>query len=332
MPTIVDVALKAKVSIATVSRVANSSSHKVNPATRAKVVRAIRELDYRPNALAKGLLMKRTMTVGIIIPDISNPYYAEIVRGIQDKADEDGYAVILLNTERNQDRILKHIYFLREKSADGIVFSGGVIHDGNILSSLKELRDRVVVIGQHKVGFPAVAIDNVGGATKAVEYLIELHHRRIGFIGGPGRSLSTKERLSGYRSALTRRGYPYDRSLTRKGDLTPMSGYLLAKDLIRKERPTAVFSANDQMAFGAIRAAKELGLSVPDDLSVVGFDNIPFSAYYEPSLTTVGIPMYDAGVAAMEMLIQQISGKGAEKVRRFKTRLLVRDSTANRKA
>ena len=187
MSTIVDVALKAKVSIATVSRVTNSSPHKVNPTTRAKVIKAIRELDYRPNALAKGLLMKRTMTVGIIIPDISNPYYAEIVRGIQDKADDHGYAVILLNTERNQDRILKHIYFLREKAADGIIFSGGVIHEGIIISSLKELRDRVIVIGQHRVDFPSVVVDNAGGATEAVRYLIELGSSADRIYRRPGR-------------------------------------------------------------------------------------------------------------------------------------------------
>jgi LacI family transcriptional regulator len=331
MSTIVDVAHKAKVSITTVSRVTNSSPHKVNPTTRAKVIKVIKELDYRPNALAKGLLMKRTMTVGIIIPDISNPYYAEIVRGIQDKADEHGYAVILLNTERNPDRILKHIYFLREKAADGIIFSGGVIHEGKIISSLKELRDRVIVIGQHRVDFPAVVIDNAGGATEAVRYLVELNHQRIGFIGGPDHSLSTKERLSGYRSALTQTGYPYDRGFVRKGDLTPVSGYLLAKDLIRKGQVTAVFCANDQMAFGAIRAAKELGLTVPDDLSVVGFDNIPFSAYYNPSLTTVGIPMYDVGVAAMDMFIHRSLKKDPGRVRRFDAKLLVRDSTAKRK-
>jgi LacI family transcriptional regulator len=330
MSTILDVALKANVSIATVSRVANNSPHKVNQATREKVMRAIRELDYRPNALAKGLLMKKTMTIGIIIPDISNPYYAEIVRGIQDVADTYGYAILLLNTDRNQDRIIKHIYFLREKSADGIIFSGGTIHGEKVLSSLKELRERVVVIGRHKVDFPAVLIDNMGGSIKAIQHLIELNHKRIGFIGGPDQSTSARERLSGYRHALTQRGYPIDKDLIKKGDLTPKSGYLLAKDLIRKKRPTAIFAANDQMAFGAIRAAKESGLKVPDDLSVVGFDNIPFSTYFDPSLTTVEVPMYHMGAAAMEMLVNLISKKNTEKLRWFNTQLLVRDSTAKR--
>jgi LacI family transcriptional regulator len=330
MSTILDVALKAKVSIATVSRVVNNSSHKVNPTTRKNVLKVIRELDYRPNALAKGLLMKKTMTIGIIIPDISNPYYAEIVRGIQDMADQFGYAIILLNTDRNQDRIIKHIYFLREKSADGIIFSGGIIHGEKVLSSLKELRERVVVIGRHRVDFPAVVIDNIGGAARATQHLVGLNHKRIGFIGGPDKSTSSRERLSGYKNTLIQNGCSIDKNLIKKGDLTPMSGYLLAKELVQKERLTAIFAANDQMAFGAIRAAKELGLKVPSDLSVMGFDNIPFSSYFDPSLTTVEIPMYHIGAAAMEMLVNLISEKKAEKLRWFDTKLLIRDSTAKR--
>ncbi len=330
MSTIRDVALKAKVSIATVSRVVNSSPHKVNSTTRKNVLKAIRDLDYRPNALAQSLLRKRTMTVGIIIPDISNPYYAEIVRGIQDMADRSGYAIILLNTDRNQDRIIKHVYFLREKSADGIIFSGGMIQAEKVLSSLKELRERVVVIGRHKVDFPAVVIDNVGGAAKATQYLIGLNHRRIAFLGGPDESTSARDRLSGYKSALTQSSCPIDKNLIRKGDLTPRSGYLLTKELIQMEQFTAILAANDQMAFGTIRAAKENGSKVPEDLSVVGFDNIPFSSYFDPSLTTVEIPMYPIGAAAMEMLVNLISGKRSEKLRWFDTQLLIRDSTARR--
>jgi LacI family transcriptional regulator len=327
MSNILDVALKAKVSIATVSRVVNNSPHKVNPDTRKKVLKAIRDLDYRPNALAKGLLMKKTMTIGVIIPDISNPYYAEIVRGIQDIANPYGYAILLLNTDRNQDRIIEQIYFLREKSADGIIFSGGIIHGEKVLSSLKELRDRVVVIGRHQVDFSAVLIDNVGGASKATQHLIGLHHKRIGFIGGPDRSTSARDRLSGYKNALLQQGLPIDKDLIRKGDFTPGSGYLAAKEMIREKRLTAIFAANDQMAFGAIRAAKESGLKVPEDLAVVGFDNIPFSSYFDPALTTVEIPKYQIGAAAMEMLVNRISKKNGEKSRWFDTQVLVREST-----
>lgn len=328
MSTILDVARRAKVSIATVSRVMNNSPHKVNQSTRERILEAIRELDYRPNALAKGLLMKKTMTIGIIIPDISNTYYAEIVRGIQDVADQSGYAVMLQNTDRKQERIINYIYLLREKLADGIIFSGGIIHGYETLSTLKELRERVVVIGRHEVDFPAVRVDNIGGATEATQHLIDLGHKRIGFIGGPERSTTAIDRLTGCKSALAQNSYPIDGSLIKRGNLTPQSGYLAAKELLEQSgKITAIFAANDQMAFGAINAAKELGLNVPDDLSVVGFDNIPLSSYFEPPLTTVEIPVYDVGVAAMRMLIDVISKKSIEKVKFFGTKLLIRGST-----
>ena len=330
MSNIVDVALKANVSIATVSRVVNNSTHKVNAITRKKVLAVVEELDYRPNALAKGLLTKKTMTVGIIIPDISNPYYAEIVRGVQDVADRHGYAVILLNTDRIQERTTKHIKFLREKSADGIIFSGGAIRGEKVLSSLEGFRGRTVVIGRHKLESSAVMIDNVGGATKAMRHLIDLGHERIGFIGGPDKSASARDRHAGYRSGLMHYGYPVNKDLMGKGDFTPRSGYVSAKELIEKAEPTAIFAANDQMAFGTIHAANELGLRVPDDLSVVGFDNIPFGSYFDPPLTTVEIPMYQIGAAAMEMLVNVISGEDGEKFRSFGTNLLVRASTARK--
>ncbi len=266
------------------------------------------------------------MTVGIIIPDISNAYYAEIVRGIQDAADRYGYALILLSTDRSRQRIIRHIHFLREKSADGLIFSGGVIPDEGV-ASLKELRERVVVIGRHRVDFPAVLVDNTGGAVKATQHLIGLGHTRVGFIAGPDRSTSSRDRLAGYRNALVQAGLPLDRRLVRTGDLTPRSGHILSRDLIERERPTAIFAANDQMAFGAIRAAAEQGLRVPADLAVVGFDNVPFSSYYTPSLTTVEIPMHEMGTAAMEMLVNLISRDNAERSRSFGTRLLVRESS-----
>jgi LacI family transcriptional regulator len=329
MSNILDVALKAQVSIATVSRVVNKSDHKVNPTTREKVLTAIRELDYRPNALAKGLLMKKTMTIGIIIPDISNPYYAEIVRGIQDMADRAGYAVMLHNTDGRQDRIVRYIYVLREKSVDGVIFCGGIINGYETLSILKELKERVVVVGRHEVDFPAVMVDNMGGATQAVQHLIDLGHRRIGCICGPEGSTTAMDRLTGYRNALAQNGMALNEQLVKRGTWNPESGYLLAKLLLeRPERPTAILCANDQMAFGVIKAARELGLNVPRDLSVVGFDNVPPGSYFDPPLTTVEIPMYDIGAASMRMLIDLLSGEKFDKLRLFNTKLLIKASTS----
>ncbi len=327
MANIQDVALRAKVSIATVSRVVNQSEHKVNPATREKVLKAIQELDYRPNALAKGLLMKKTMTIGIIIPTISNPYYAEIVRGIQDEADRAGYTAMIHNTDGKQDRIVRHIYLLREKSVDGVIFSGGIINGYETLSSLRELKERVVVVGRHAVDFPAVMVDNMGGATQAVQHLIDLGHRRIGCIAGPEGSTTAADRLTGYRNALAQNGMAFRPQLVKRGTWSPDSGYLLAGELLAGERPTAILCANDQMAFGAIKAAREAGKNVPRELAVVGFDNVPTGSYFDPPLTTVEIPMYEIGVAAMRMLINLLSGDPFDKLRLFNTKLLIKGST-----
>ena len=331
MSKIHDVARRANVSIATVSRVLNPGSHKVNAETAEKVRQAVKELDYRPNALARALQMKKTMTIGVIIPDISNHYYAEIVRGIQSVADREGYNIILQNTDRNQDQIVKSIYLLREKIVDGIIFSGGTINGYEPLSALKELRDRVVVIGRHDVDFPAIMVDNIAGATIAVEHLIDTGHQRIGLIGWSEESTTAKDRLSGYKNALAQNSCQFEPSLVRHGKLTPASGCQEAKILLTQDnRPTAIFAGNDQMAFGVIYAAVEMGLRVPEDLAVIGFDNIPLSSFFVPSLSTIEVPMFTLGSDSMETLVRLIAGEQISRIKLHKTRLIVRKSTLNR--
>jgi LacI family transcriptional regulator len=325
-----DVARRANVSIATVSRVLNSSEHKVNAETAEKVRQAVKELDYRPNALARALQMKKTMTIGVIIPDISNHYYAEIVRGIQSVADLEGYNIILQNTDRKQDQIVKSIYLLREKIVDGIIFSGGTIDGYEPLSALKELRDRVVVIGRHDVDFPAIMVDNIAGATQAVQHLIDSGHSRIGLIGWSEDSTTAKDRLSGYKSALAQISCQFEPALVRQGTLTPESGYREAKVLLSlDERPTAIFAGNDQMAFGVIYAAIEMGLRVPEDLAVIGFDNIPLSSFFVPPLSTIEVPMFTLGAESMETLVSLMAGKKVSRIKLHKTNLVIRKSTQN---
>ena len=328
MSGIHDVAKRANVSIATVSRVLNASDHKVSAESTRKVLEAVEELDYRPNALARALQMNKTMTVGVIIPDISNHYYAEIVRGIQHVADSTGYNIILQNTERKQDRIVKSIYLLREKVVDGIIFSGGAIDGYRPLSALKELRDRVVVIGRHDVNFPAIMVDNILGASLAVQHLIDLGHQRIGFLGWSGNSTTAIDRLKGYTSALAQNSCTYDPSLVLEGNLTPESGYKLTKKLLSgANRPTAIFAGNDQMAFGVIYAAIEMGLNVPDDLAVIGFDNIPLSSFFVPPLSTIEIPMFSLGTNSMKTLINLMTGRETTRLNLHETKLIVRRST-----
>lgn len=328
MSKIHDVAKRAKVSIATVSRVLNASDHKVNAETAEKVRQAVKDLDYRPNALARALQMKKTMTIGVIIPDISNHYYAEIVRGIQSVADREGYNIILQNTDRNPDQIVKSIYLLREKIVDGIIFSGGTINGYEQLSALKELRDRVVVIGRHDVNFPAIMVDNIAGATLAVEHLIDTGHRRIGFISWSEDSTTAVDRLSGYKSALAQNSCSFEPSLVRQGKLTPESGYNEAKILLSQEnRPTAIFAGNDQMAFGVIYAAIEMGLRVPEELAVIGFDDIPLSSFFVPSLSTIEVPMFTLGADSMKTLVSLIAGEKVPRIKLHKTKIVIRKST-----
>lgn len=331
MSKIYDVARRANVSIATVSRVLNPGNHKVNAETAEKVRQAVKELDYRPNALARALQMKKTMTIGVVIPDISNHYYAEIVRGIQSVADREGYNIILQNTERNQDQIVKSIYLLREKIVDGIIFSGGTINGYEPLSALKELRDRVVVIGRHDVDFPAIMVDNIAGATIAVEHLIDTGHKRIGLISWSENSTTAKDRLNGYKNALAQNSCHFEPSLVRQGKLTPESGYHEAKNLLsQNKRPTAIFAGNDQMAFGVIYAAIEMGLRVPEDLAVIGFDNIPLSSFFVPSLSTIEVPMFTLGSDSMETLVRLIATEKISRIKLHKTKLIVRESTLNK--
>jgi len=330
LSTIQYVAVKAKVSITTVSRVINNSPHRVNRATRERVLKTIEEMDFRPNALAQGLITKRTMTIGVIIPDISNPYYAEIVRGIQDRADDEGYAVILQNTDRKLERIIQCIHLFREKRVDGIIFSGGIIHGYEPLSALREFSQRVVVIGRHEVDFPAVRVDNIGGAILAIQHLVDLGHQRICFINGPEMSTTSEDRLQGFKNAIAQNGIPFEDSMVKRGNLTPESGYQVARELLGMPgRPTAVFASNDLMAFGAIHAARDLGLSVPGDLAMVGFDNIQLGSYFNPTLTTVEIPMYNLGTAAMKMIVNMASDNSFDRYQWFKPRLLIRHSTQN---
>jgi DNA-binding LacI/PurR family transcriptional regulator len=329
MPTIQDVAKRAETSIATVSRVMNNSSHKVSRKTRERVLKAVEELDYQPNVLARGLQTKVTQTIGVLIPDISNPYYAEIVRGIQEAADISGHSITLQHTDRSHDRIINDINLLRSKMVDGIIFSGGIIHRHETLSALKELRRRVVVIGRHEVNFPAVRVDNIEGSSLALQHLLDLGHRRIGYIGGPPESTTAADRLTGYKSALAQNGLEYQTALVEQGNLTPDSGHGAAKRLLQAaQKPTAIFAANDLMALGAISAARELGLKVPWDLSVVGFDDLPLNPYFEPPLTTVAIPMRGLGQEAMKMLVNLVNDNKINRMKWLDTGLVVRRSTA----
>ncbi|MGE5576821.1 MAG: LacI family DNA-binding transcriptional regulator [Syntrophothermus sp.] len=330
MITIKDVARRAGVSVATVSRVINNSAHPVNNETRRRVMAAIEDLGFYPNAMARSLQFNETRTIGLMLPDIANPYYPGIVRGVEDVAQDVGYTVILCNTDRSKERTQRYLRVLREKRVDGIVFTGGGVVEEANRERFFETQVPAVVIGRHPFPLKAVQIDNVHAAKAAVQFLLSKGHRRIATITGPTTSTTVQDRLSGYRLALAEGGLKPEEAWTVEGDFTPAGGYTALVRLPwrdRQKRPTAIFAQNDLMAIGIMKALKDLGLKVPEDVAVVGFDDIPLASYAAPALTTVAVPVYDLGVAAMRVLTELFAGRGADPVTLLETRLVVRDST-----
>jgi len=327
--TIRDIAEKANVSIATVSRVINNKSEGVGEETRKRILKLVKELGYQPNALARGLVTKKTKTVGLIIPDITNPFFADIARGVEDQANLFGYNVFLCNTDDDLDKENKYINALKEKYVDGIIFTSSSIPNQNHIVELIKtgiptiLMDRQID-DKHVVG---IFIDNLLGGYIATKHLLELGYSRIACITGPLFLKSAVERLQGYEKALNEYGMEVDNEIVAEGTYKMESGYETAKELLAKGVRT-FFVCNDIMALGVCKAVKESGYNIPEDVSVVGFDDIQISHVIEPPLTTVRQPSYDMGKEAIKMLVKLIEGKKIrKKIVKFKPELVIRQST-----
>jgi len=310
MVTISDVAEKAKVSRATVSHVINNTRY-VSDETRHKVEKVISELGYRPNVLARSLRSGQTHTLGLIVPDSSNTFFAEISREIEISAFEAGYSVILCNSNEDPQREKLYIDVLTEKQVDGIILVStcGQI---NTLRGLKKLQIPVALLDRDikNLSLDTVLVDNKNGGLLATNHLISLGHQRIGFITGPSDANPSAERLTGYKQALRENGIPFEKELIRYGDFTAPSGRLKAIELISLSNPpTAIFAGNDMMAIGVLRAATEKGLHVPEDIALIGFDDIELAAFTNPPLTTIAQPKLEMGKTITELLIQRIKNK-----------------------
>jgi DNA-binding LacI/PurR family transcriptional regulator len=310
-----DVAAAAGVSVATVSRALgpNSDSVQMRPETRQRVLRVSEELGYRPNDLARALLRQHTSVVGLIVPDISNLYYAGLVRGVEDAASAAGYRVVLCNTDRDVGKLGNYLDTLVESRVDGVIIAGGATDSAVDSRVFRPYRTKRVMVGRHAIGGPSVQIDNVAAARQVLDHLLDLGHRRVAFLAGPFSSLTVQDRLAGYRDALAARGIGVGDDLMLEGDLTEESGYRGALELLsRAERPTAIVCANDRMAVGALAASADSGLAVPAQVSVAGFDDVSVSSYLRPRLTTVAIPTYEMGTAAAALLLDQLNAPGAD--------------------
>ena len=308
MATIQDVAKLAGVSVATVSRVLNNSSS-VTQDTKEIVMGAIKQLNYQPNLLGRNLRRMETRMILVLLPNISNPFYARVVKGIEDVGHKNGYGVMLCNTDSDKYREKKYLELLKNRLSDGVIFMEPELsrEDMNELGKMFP----VVQCSEYKegAGVPYVSIDNRAAARIAVNHLISLGHRRIGLITCENNVLSTKLREDGYKLALQEGGIEFDPQLVGYGDYGFKSGLRAAKQLINSpDRPTALFVISDIMAIGAMSAIKQAGLRVPEDIAIMGFDNISYSTMCDPQLSTISQPKYDLGCTAMNLLLKIIKG------------------------
>ena len=325
-----DVAERAGVSVATVSYVFNNGPRPVSAATRAKVEAAIAELGYYPNEMARGLRLQQSSTIGLILPSIMNPVFAEIARELESVCTQAGFLVLLCNAERQHDREVRFIQMLRAKQVDGVVITP---HDDPLalIEPLRQARIPVVVLEHDLPGVHCIAVDELQGGRIATQHLLDLGHRRIGLIKRKPTSALSTQRFVGYQQALAGAGIDFDPELVIECTTGQAAGAQAMQQLLAlSEPPTAVFTHNDVLAMGVIYAIHSAGYAVPGDISVVGYDDTTSAAYLTPPLTTVRSPKAEMGLLAgrtILQLVQQQDSLPAETVT-LPVELVVRASTA----
>lgn len=328
MATMRDVANQAGVSKATVSHVINGTRF-VEPETRARVERAIAVLNYRPNLLARSLRRHETLTFGLLTPNIANPFWAELASEVERVGLAAGYTVLLCNTNWSAEQEQVYVQTLLARQVDGIVLVPSTTVVGTI-SDVQAGGTAAVVVGQEPQGqgISAVLVDDFRGGYLAGEYLLSLGHQRVGCITSPPGITSAGERAAGLLQAFADRGIVLSDTAFVAGDFEYASGEAAAHTLLERDGTlTAIFAVNDQMAIGALRGLRRLGRRAPDDLSVIGFDNISYAALHEPGLTTVGQPLAELGRQVVELLLRQINEPASPpEVRKLAPTLIVRES------
>ena len=311
--TIYDVAREANVSMATVSRVVNGNQN-VKPATRKKVLEVIERLEYRPNAVARGLASKKTTTVGVIIPDISNNLYAELARGIEDIATMYRYNIILANSDQNEGKELTLLDTMLSKQVDGIVMMSDKVTE-KIQDSMDHSPVPIVLAGSvdELKEVPSVNINYFEAAYEAVKVLIDNGHKRIAFISGPMSYTITKYKLEAYKKALEDAGLVVDESIIVSEEGTYDSGIGAYEEISQIENaPTAYFAGSDELAIGIIHGVQDAGKQVPDDIEVISFENSKLARMVRPQLSSVVLPLYDIGAVAMRLLTKLMNKEEVE--------------------
>ena len=331
--TIKDIASKTNLSVTTVSLVLNNKPSKISQKTRELVLATAREMNYMPNQLAVGLIKKRTKTLGLIVSDIRNDFFSSLAKGIEGECRRKGWTLILCNSNDYHDRDMEYINVLASKSVDGILYCMSIDSDYQNFKQSFDLLNHLhipFVLLDRTYPLPyqaAVKMDHAQGGYLAAHHLIELGHRRIACVTGPHYLEDSISRLKGYQKALSEAGIPFDPSIIYEGSYDASSGESAVDSLLGKNF-SAIFAFNDMMAFGVCRGLKRHGLSVPSDVSVVGYDDIFLAEALEVPLTTIKQPVGEMGCAATRKIIAMIENEPFAEDTLFKPELIIRSSTA----
>lgn len=329
MVTIKDIAKAVGVSASTVSR-ALSGSPLVNDETRSRILDVARSLGYERNELARALVKGVSGAIGLVVPDITNPFFSDVARGVSDIADRAGYGVILCNTDGHVDRELSYVRLMRRKRVDGLVICSATL-DAPFVQDLTAAGTPFVLVSRMSADpdVPYVITDDRAGARLAVEHLVHLGHRRIGFIGGPENVQASRDRMSTYHDVLTEHAISAQSEWSHYADFTQAAGRQVGRQILSQaDRPTAIFAANDVTALGVLEVAEGLGLRVPEDLSLVGYDDISYASLPRIQLTTVAQPAIEMGQIAADWLFSRVASDDVPPLQRvLNPRLVVRSTT-----
>lgn len=330
--TIADIAKMANVSKATVSRVINKKPEGVGRETRNRILKIVEESNFQPSMIARGLVTKKTKTLGLIIPDITNPFFPQLVRGAEDYSNKCGYSLFLCNSDKSIKKEQLYIKAFIEKSVDGVILTSNISKQNTHHELLKHNDIPIVLLDRYVEGTEydaGVFLDNIKGAFTATDYFLRNGHKDIAFISGPRLVHTSINRLKGYKLAHEKNGIEIRDYLIREGDYRLDCGFEATEKLLDEGRKfTAVFAANDMMAIGAVKALKSRNVRIPEEVEVIGFDGIEISQILEPSLSTVAQPVYEMGTLGAKLLIRLIEGKRLQKkIITLEPQLILRETT-----
>lgn len=332
MPKLKDVAKRSGFSVGTASAVINNNPW-VSEETRRRVLKAIKELNYQPNQLARNLRTQKTNTIGVIVPDITNPFFPQIIRSIDALARQYGYLIILCDSNENYQIGIETFKVLLQKKVDGIILIGGIVPKEELVKFLSDKHPLIVVI-ERDYEIPDIAtviVDAVKGGYTATKHFLSLGYSHVGIITGPlddEFSHGSFGRYKGYQMALEEYNISFNQSMVKQGDFTFDGGYRAMKQFLDDTpQVRAIFASNDLMAIGAIEAIKEQGLRIPEDIALVGYDDIPEASYISPALTTIRLPQKQLGHKAVEIILTRLLGKHDSPLKKvLPTKLIVRQS------